>query len=137
MAKNYTPIDHLVSKKNGSFSKPKEAEFFSRNEEKINIQEAVEYQPEKEVRPYLEVRKETIEISPDLKKIGVKATNTTNFPTYKQISLPISDEKVLKGLHEPIYSSFRWLATLAMYLLQQAHLTLKVVHGHVVRVIKR
>lgn len=137
MVKNYTPIDDLIKQNKNQVSKPKEAEPFSGKSEKIVLKEVVEHEPKNEVKPYLKVRKETIEIPPDLKKMGVSTLSTPKFANYKNVVLPISDDKVLKGLHAPIYSSLRWLATLAWYLLQQAHLTLKVVHGHVVRVIKR
>jgi len=138
-AKNYTPIDDLIKKHQqpAAISKPKEAEPIVSSSEKIIIKEAVEHQPKKEVKPYVKVRKETIELPPDLKKMGLRAASSTKFPSYQTVVLPISDDKVLQGLHAPIYSSLRWLATLAWYLLKKAHLTLKVVHGHVVRVLKQ
>lgn len=140
MVKNYTPIDNLVNQNKNhknQISRPKEAEPFSGKSEKIVLKEVVEHEPSKEVKPFIRVRKETIEVPPDLKKMGIRSSGFSKFSNYKNISLPISDDKVIQGLHAPIYSSLRWLATLALYLLQQAHLTLKVVHGHVIRVIKR
>ena len=148
--KNYTPIDHLVKKhkqelakiKTKSFyktqdkGKPKEAEPFMRPKEKYHLQEAVEHQPEEEVEEFVKPRAETIQLPPDLEKIGVVAKNTTNFPVYQNVKLPISDEKVLEYLHKPITTSARWLATLAEYLLAQAHLILKVINGRVTRVVK-
>lgn len=137
MVKNYTPIDDLIKQSKNQISKPKEAEPFSGKSEKIVLKEVVEHEPHKEVKPYIKIRKETAEIPPDLKKLGVSSLAAPKFSNYKNITLPISDDKVIQGLHAPIYSSLRWLATFALYLLQQAHLTLKVVHGRVVRVIKR
>lgn len=141
---NYTPINDLIKKYKAaaSFSKvsagmAKEAGPALSLQEKYEIKEPVEYEPEEEVKPYIRPRRETIKLPPDLKKMGLQAASSTKFPSYQTIALPISDDKVLQGLHEPIYSSWRWLATLAMYLLQRAHLTLKIIHGHVVRVIKR
>lgn len=136
--KNYTPIDHLLNSFSSSFSK--EAEPIIKPKENLKevfeIQEMVEHTPEKEITPYVQVRSETIELPPDLKKLGLQPVSHTKFSTYKSLTLPISDDKIIQGLHAPIYSSLRWLATLAMYLLKKAHLTLKVIHGHVVRVVK-
>lgn len=144
-ANNFTPIDNLIKKYqsgrgfSGKISTgiAKEAEPALSLQEKFEIKESIEYEPEKEVKPFVRPRKETIELPPDLRQIGLQSTSSTKFPSYQTVVLPISDDKVLQGLHAPIYSSFRWLATLAMYILQKAHLTLKTIHGHVVRVIRR
>ena len=50
---------------------------------------------------------------------------------------PLSDEKIVTGLHAPVTSSLRWLATLAEYLLKMMHVQLKVVSGRVIRVFRR
>lgn len=130
MATNYTPI-------NTPISYPKESEPISLAKETIEIKEVVEHKPEEEVRPFVTPRAETIELPPDLKKMGLQAATTTQYPSYSNIKLPISDEKVVVGLHAPITTSLRWLATFAFYLLQMAHLQLRVIHGKVVRVIRR
>lgn len=141
MANNFTNIDDLIQKYKGNnissdeeISLPKEAEPIS--SEKIEIKEVVEHQIDKEVRPFVSPRQETIELPPDLKKLGLEPTSSTQFPDYKNIKLPISDEKIVVGLKAPITSSLRWLATLAVYLLAKAHLGLKVIHGKVIRVFK-
>lgn len=140
MAKNFTPIDDLVLKyKNNKISQNisfpnKEVEPIK--SEKIEIKEVVEHKVEEELKPFVSVRHETIELPPDLKKIGLKSVSNSQFSSYKNIKLPISDEKIIVGLHAPITSSLRWLATFAIYLLAKAHLTLKVVGGKVIRVIK-
>lgn len=137
MPKNYTPIDDLVKKlRQYSVSKPKEAEPIPAAKEQYEVKEAVEHQPEEEVKPYIQARAETIELPPHLKKMGLQPASTTQFPSYQNIQFPISDDKIVAGLHQPITSSIRWLATLAEYILKQAHLILKVVHGKVIRVIK-
>jgi len=135
---NYTPIDKLVnkSKKTISVSHPKEAEPIPRSKLKFEIKEAVEHKPEEEVRPFVEHRAETLEISEDLQKLGLQPASTTQFPSFQNIKLPISDEKIIVGRSQPINSSLRWLSALAEYLLRQAHLILKVVHGKVLRVVK-
>jgi hypothetical protein len=142
--KNYTSIKNLikkyqplVSKPSQTWSKPKEVEPPLPKSEKIELRETVEYEPAKEVGSYIQPRKEIIELPPDLQKIGLQTTSSTKFPSYQTVALPISDDKILQGLHAPIYSSLRWLATLCLYLLRKAHLALKVVHGHVIRVIRR
>lgn len=134
--KNYTPIDHLLNSFSSSFKEGEPIGKMAEPEKPIEIKEVVEHQPEQEVRPHIQIRSETIEVPPDLKKLGLQPVSNTKFPSYKSLVLPISDEKIIEGLHAPIYSSLRWLATFAMYLLKKAHLTLKVVHGHVVRVLK-
>ena len=137
MPQNYTKIDDLITKltKTTLVGKPKESEPISRSSEKYEIKEVVEHQPEEEVSQYVQPREETIKLPPDLKKMGLQPTSTIQFPSYQNIKLPISDDKIISALHQPITSSIRWLATLALYLLKQVHLALKVVHGKVVRVI--
>jgi len=138
VAKNFTPIDDLIKKYRGiSVGLTKEHEPTPiKNTEVTGVQEIAEQKIEEETRPYLQPRAETIELPPDLKKIGLQPASPTQFSRYQNIKLPISDEKIVVGLHAPIASSFRWLATLAVYVLQQAHLGLKTIHGKVVRVFR-
>jgi hypothetical protein len=135
--KNYTAIDELIKNNQQSekVSLPKEAEPIAA--EKFEIKEVGEDNIEEEVRPFISPRAETIELPPDLKKMGLKSVSSTKFPGYRNIKLPLSDEKIIVGQKAPITSSLRWLATFALYILAQAHLGLKVVHGHVVRVLKQ
>jgi len=140
MVNNYTVINDLVQKYKGSkidderISLSKEAEPSSK--ERFEIKEVVEHKVEDEVRPFISPRHETIELPPDLKKLGFQSTSSSQFSSYKNIKLPLSDEKVVVGLQAPITSSIRWLATLAIYLLAKAHLSLKIVHGKVIRVLR-
>ncbi|OGK23925.1 hypothetical protein A2954_02350 [Candidatus Roizmanbacteria bacterium RIFCSPLOWO2_01_FULL_37_12] len=140
--KNYTPIDDLVKNHKRdltiktAISKPKEAEPFTMKKEKYEIKEVVEHKLEEEVEPYVQVRAETIELPEEFKKMGIHAATETEFPSFQNIKLPLSDEKIIAGLHQPITSSFRWFATLLEYVLKQAHLILKIINGKVVRVIK-
>ncbi|MDO9028395.1 MAG: hypothetical protein Q7U68_06005 [Candidatus Roizmanbacteria bacterium] len=121
--KNYTAIDDLVKNKNSDkISLPKEAEPVA--VEKFEIKEVVEHKPEEETGPYISPRAETIELPPDLQKLGLQPVQSTKFPSYKNIKLPLSDEKIIVGQKAPITSSLRWLATLALYILGQAHLGL-------------
>jgi hypothetical protein len=144
VAKNFTSIDDLINKYQSgkdSYDKistgiAKEIEPALSLQEKYEIKELVEHEPEEEVKLYVQSRRETIKLPPDLKEMGLQDTSSPKFSTYQTVVLPISDDKVYQGLHAPIYSSLRWLATLAMYLLQKAHLTLKVIHGKVIRAIR-
>lgn len=135
---NFTPIADLTKKqpRPSPISKPKEVEPIPSIPKEYEVKEVIEHQPEEEVKPYLQPRAETIELPPDLKKMGLQPATNTQFPSYQNVKLPVSDDKVLSGLNAPITSSLRWLATLAIYILRKAHLTLKVVKGHVVRIIK-
>lgn len=131
-AKNFTPIDHLINPP--TISTSKETEPLAISNEPLEIHEIVEQKEVHErVENHIEVKKENIELTPELKKAGLEAIETSQFPIHKKIHLPISDEKIVAGMHQPVTSSFRWLATLAIYILKQAHLTLKVVHGKVIR----
>ena len=102
------------------------------------LQEAVEHEiQDDEVKEFVEATPENVSVPADLHQQGVQATQATNFPSYQAVKLPITDEQVVEGLKQPQTSSFRWLAEFAMYLLKKAHITLKTVHGHVERVVKR
>lgn len=127
-SKNYTPF-------NQPLSLPKEAEPILKKE--IEYQESVEHEPSQELKPYVQKRAETIKLPPDLKKMGVQASTTSQTTTYQNVKIPLADDKVLVGMKAPITSSLRWLATFALYILHHAHLSLKIVHGHAVRVFKR
>ncbi len=134
---NFSPINDLIKKSQPSSVSPhKEAEPITKPAE-VTVKEAVEHRPEEEVKPFVKTRAETIKLPPDLTKMGVRTTPTTKFPTFEEVYLPLSDDKILSGLHAPTTSSLRWLATLAWYILRKAHLTLKKVHGHVIRVTKK
>ena len=132
--RNFTSIKDLLER-NKKISLPKEAEPIAA--EKFEIKEPSEDNVEEEVRPFVSPRAETIELPPDLKKMGLQAVSQSQFSDYKNIKLPISDEKIIVGQKAPITSSIRWLAAFALYILAQAHLGLKVVHGHVIRVLKQ
>lgn len=141
MTGNFTPIDpdlNRVVKPRISGGPAKESEpiIVKQESKPEQIQEVVEHKSEEEVSTYITPRAETIDIPPDLKRFGLQPATTTQFPSYQNIILPISDEKITVGLHAPITSSIRWLATLAVYLLHQAHLGLKTIHGKVVRVVR-
>ncbi len=137
MASNSTPLDDSLLKKKNDY--PKSSSFGKETGpvgEMPVIKEVVEHTPDAEVERFVSPRSETIELPPDLKKMGLQAVSSTKFPSYQNVKLPISDDKVVNGLHAPITSSLRWLATFAVYILARAHLALKTVHGKVIRVVK-
>lgn len=136
-AQNFTPIDDLIKKMQPpSAGLPKEAEPILGPSESLHLQESVEHEPSEEVKPYVQPRAESIKLPGDLTMIGLQPVSSSQFSSYKNIKLPISDEKIIKGLHEPITSSYRWLAEFAVFVLRQAHLALRVVHGKIIRVIQ-
>lgn len=124
-----------------SNGRPKEAEPLARSAESVDlaeVREVVEHEPQdEEVKQFVEVKKETPDIPLDVKQAGVQASGTTQFPSYQSIALPLSDDKILVGQNAPITSSLRWLSTLAQFILSQAHLTIKLVHGKATRVFKK
>lgn len=136
---NYTPIDDLIKKikQVGGAATTKEGEPILASKDTTTIKESVEHEPDKDVKPFVKIRPESIKLPPDLMSIGLQQASSSQFTSYKNIKLPISDDKIVSGLHAPITSSLRWLAVFAIYLLQQAHLTLKMIHGHAVRIIRR
>jgi len=135
---NYTPIDDLINKyKSESVGLPKEVEPVLKSSEQTQLQEVVEHEPAEEVKPFVQLKAETIKLPPDLKMLGLQPVSNTQFQSYQNIKLPISDDKIIQGLHAPVSSSLRWLATLAIYILRLGHLQLRVVGGRVIRVIKR
>jgi len=137
---NSTPIDDLIKKTQSVPSGIlKEFEPVILSPENYEIKEDEEHQIEGEARSYVEIKPQSIKLPPDLQKLGIQSTSSSSFgnQTYQNVKLPISDDKVLSGLHAPINSSFRWLATLAIYILSRAHLGLKKVGGHIIRVVKK
>lgn len=143
---NHTPIHHMVSDQQDeeiSYGSLKEGEPMraDRVENTSHVESvASEQEPtveDSELEKYVEVASEEPTIHPDLKKAGLQSIDTTSLDPKQRIHLPISDDKVMDGLEQPISSSFRWLAEFALFMLKRAHITLKKLHGHVVRVIQK
>ncbi len=145
----HTSIQHLVDdhhkdqkqsssaphSKEGEPIRTQAAESVSRSE--VIVSESEPYIEDKELEQFIEVKTDIPEIHPDLKKAGLQAIDTTSLDPRQRVHLPISDEKVMEGLDQPVSSSFRWLAEIAQFMLRRAHLALKRVHGKVIRVIKK
>ncbi len=137
---NYSPIDNLIAKFKKNYYTPlpsKEMGPAARSEEHKDFRISVEHKElDEEVKPYIQVHEEVAEVPPVLQQMGVQATPTAHVQTQQEVKTLISDEEIVKGLHQPTTSSFRWLAELALYLLKRAHITLKTVHGKLTRVVK-
>lgn len=129
--KQFTPLDNLIRSNLSKEQEPASAVF--------ETQTVVEDVVDPEVKQFVEIRKERVQIDPELKKLGVERSDDEYGLSLKQktVVLPISDAMVMKGLHASITSSLRWLAEWAEYLLKKAHITLKRIHGHVVRMVKK
>lgn len=147
---SHTSIQHLVDdheerkqqqQPSNPVSFPKEAGPPRMTIEAPSMPEIAENnQEQNETTPFIQEvdDQKKMKLSADLKKAGLKFTDDANIPSgFQNIKLPISDEKVLNGQKAPITSSMRWLAEFCLFMLKQAHVGLKVVHGHVVRVIRR
>jgi hypothetical protein len=144
---NHTPIHHIIAKHQGvsddppaktSFHIPHSKESEPRPQatpEPWTLHEVVEHEEiGEELQDHVEMVKSP-EIPPDIEAAGVQTVaDPVMFPAQKPLKLPISDDKIVSGLHAPVTSSWRWLATLMVLMLRQAHLSLKKVHGKIVRV---
>ena len=76
-----------------------------------------------------------IELPPDIKKLGV-TSGASQMPVNSAttVTLPLTDDKILSGLNAPIAQSIKWLAVWCLLKLQKAHLTLKKIHGSIIRI---
>lgn len=144
MSNNFTNIQNTVDDHNKikddrtSSGSAKEVEPRPAPTESGVIREVVEAEPPTEIAPFVQARAETIKLPDDVKKMGVVATNSTPiFKDEQALKLPISDEKIIEGLKQPVSSSFRWFAELMRYLLRQAHLKLMVLKGKEGKVIRQ
>lgn len=140
--KNYTPIEDLISKINSqSISLSKESEPIVESRKILAegplIQEVgKEQEISEEVKLYIKKSNGSMEIPPDLKKFGLTTVSPSNPSIFTSVKLPISDDKVMQGLSKPVTSSWRWLSELSLFLLHRAKLTLKMVRGKAVRVVR-
>lgn len=131
MDDNNTPLKTTPQQSSPSLNKESEPISTSSSEALEPIKEP-EMNPE--VAKFIE-QKEKMTVPPDLSNMGVQTTDSN--VAVANFSFPITDDKILEGLHQPINSSWRWLSEFLLYHLKQAHLTLKKVHGHIKRVVLR
>lgn len=79
-------------------------------------------------------RSDTIELPPDIRKMGVTASGPSQpVGIATSVTLPLSDDQIVVGLHAQIVSSIRWLAEWCVKRLKKAHVHLKQLGGKVVR----
>lgn len=84
----------------------------------------------------VKIPKEAVEISADIKKLGVSPSGPNTPLSSQQVSsvvLPLSDDQVIRGLHMQVYSAIRWLAEWCVRQLKKTHIAIKTVHGKIVR----
>lgn len=145
---NHTPIHDLIEKhkkdqqKSSTISITKEGEPIAiaveqKPQEALKFTETQPQIEDKELKEYMEVSKNEPTLSPELKKAGLNIIDSSSLDPKHRITLPISDDKIVEGLDKPLNTSWRWLSEFARFFLLQAHITLKKIHGHVVRIIQR
>ncbi len=122
----------------GSFAKEQEVPKSLGTEVVQEVVKDAEISPEIERVGVTAVNRQSIELPPDVKKLGVtqsgSSTPVATATTVTAVVLPISDQQVVAGLHAQILSSLRWLAVWCLKKLQKAHIILKIIHGKIVRV---
>lgn len=84
------------------------------------------------------VTSDIIEIPEAIQNLGVNATGPSTpiagVTALPSVVLPISDQQVVSGLHAKVSSALLWLAVWCMKKLKKAHITLKNIHGKIIRV---
>lgn len=82
----------------------------------------------------VKIQPTTIPIPPPVQQMGVRAAGQ-NVPTPAPVvALPLSDDQIVLGLKQGIWSSWRWLAEWCIRKLKQVHMGLKNIHGRLTRV---
>lgn len=141
---NYTPLRISLKKqepgsKQISVAKTPETEPIPVVKPETNInEETKERKLSPEVVEYIKHHDEKIKIPEALKEIGVvaDAKDQEIEEVVEGPKLPMSDQQIVDGLKQPMSMSVRWLSLFLLYILQQAHYTIKTIHGHVKRVVK-
>ncbi len=147
MSTNHTKIDHLLDGNRNEKkpevvsysveSEPIPARSEIKSEAKIDVVETEPKIEDKELEKFVKVENHKIELDPALKKAGLQVIDSSSLDPRHNVKLPISDKNIVEGLNKPVNSSWRWLAEIAVFMLKRAHISLKKIHGHIVRVIKK
>lgn len=139
MDRTYTPIHHLIKKRQQELRAGQGAEMMP-----VSERPPIEYKVAEEhtitdpsVKSHIEERPETVAIPEEVKKVGVKAVSAPKFVNYAGVKLPLDEEKIPAGLNAPVDSSFKWLATLARYILEQSQSTIQKAHRGVTGAFKK
>lgn len=106
-------------------------------EVKVN-EESKEKNLAPEVIEYVQQHEEKVKIPEALKQIGVVADAKDHEieEVVEGPKLPMTDQQIVDGLKKPMSMSAHWLSLFLLYILQQAHYTIKVIHGSVKRIVK-
>lgn len=133
---NYTPLPQppLTNNASDSTNVEKREDGASYKTEPIILEEIVEHEPTEELSNHIDRRQDTIAESSVLNSAGAVSTGTSSFTTTKPITLPLTDEAIMKGSKASLNSSIRWLAERCIFYLKKAHYHLKIIHGRIVRV---
>ena len=121
-----------------SISKPAEFEPPAAKPPEIKANMHPEKPLSPEVAEYIKHHDEKVKIPEALKQIGIEADakDQTIEEVVEGPKLPLSDQQIADGLKQPMSMSVRWLSLFLLYILQQAHYTIKTVKGHVTRIVK-
>lgn len=150
MAANFTPIDFLLTPVStplapqpvsvGTVENPvtiqkNEVSDIHKEQEAMEPDEELE-SSDNQNKPddFMDVHQEVPVIPQDVGDAGVAVSPTATATLEPVLKLPLEDAKIEEGLKAPTSSGLRWLAEYCVYLLKHAHLTLKKVHGKIMRV---
>lgn len=145
MADNtYTPFQGAIKKPDPpvpppSVKKAPETELIPVKSVEIKVdEESKEKKLAPEVIEYVKQHEEKIKIPEALKEIGMVADAKDQ--EFEEVvegpKLLLTDQQIINGLKKPMSMSVRWLSLFLLYILQQAHYTIKVIHGNVKRIVK-
>ncbi len=96
-------------------------------------EQEVEVSPEV-VSSGVKVQPTAIPIPPQVSQLGVKPVGE-NIPTAApDVNLPLSDDQIVAGLKQGVWSSWRWLSEWCVRKLKQVHTGVKNIHGKLTRV---
>jgi len=72
-----------------------------------------------------------------LHKAGLRLVDPSNLDPKHIVNSDLPDINIYNGLKKPVHTSLRWMSEMASLSFLRAHIVLKKVHGHIVRVIKK
>jgi hypothetical protein len=81
---------------------------------------------------------DTIELPPVIKNLGVTTSDSSPpqvvTPPLPLVSVPLSDQQIVSGMHAPITSALLWLSAWCVKKLHKSGIVLKIDHGKIERV---
>ncbi len=91
--------------------------------------------PTEVTRAGVTVHSDTIVLPKPVQQLGVTPVGPFAPPSVSEpeIKLPLSDEQIAEGLNQSLQSSWRWLSEWCKRRLLEVHMTIKSVHGKIVR----